>query len=825
VRFILKPFIIIYLFALMCGLTLPLLSQTALAASPNLITNPTMQTVDPTNSAAPEDWSSGGWGTNKPTYSYLATGYNGDKSLEVNMSSYTSGDAKWYFAPVTVTGSTEYTFSDYYESNVATEVVAQLEDASGNLTYQDLGSAQAASSWQNEQVAFTTPSTTTSITIFHLIESVGTLTTSDFSLTSGNNVTPPPVATGNIVPNPTVATASSTNSAEPASWTNGGWGTNTPKYSYLSTGYNGDKSLEVNMTSYTSGDAKWYFNPVAAQANTQYQYSDYYESNVATEVVAQYEDTSGNYTYVTLGTTPASTTWKQYTDTFTTPSSLANVTIYHVIQSVGTLTTSDFSLMTSTAPSASITAPTSASTVTGTINLTAQASAADGVTSVQFQIDGANVGSPVTASPYQLSWNSTTVANGTHTVDAVVTGKDGTKTTSAAVSFEVSNAATLSGNMIPNPLVTTVNPTTPTQPQDWTPSNWGTNTPKYSYLSTGYDDTRSLEITMSKYSSGDAKWYFTPQVVKQDTQYNFSEYYEATVQTEVEAVFTMSDGSIVYQIIGQPNAATTWTKFSTDFSIPLGAQNVTIYHLIQKNGTLITDDFSMKPYTPVGFSRPLLTLTFDDGYSSTFDYGLPLLQQYGYASTQFIITDLIGQTGYMTQANVKTLYTDGQEVASHTVTHTDLTSETAAQVTTELSQSQQSLVSWTGAPVTDFAYPYGLYNSSVMTSVEKYYSAARGVEDALNSKDNFNAYDIRVQNLFNTTTPAQVADWVAQAQATNTWLVLVYHSVDPDTTSPIDGDTYNTTPTQLSAELAGIKSSGITVESMKTALAEVESQL
>ena len=58
-----------------------------------------------------------------------------------------------------------------------------------------------------------------------------------------------------------------------------------------------------------------------------------------------------------------------------------------------------------------------------------------------------------------------------------------------------------------------------------------------------------------------------------------------------------------------------------------------------------------------------------------------------------------------------------------------------------------------------------------------------------------------------TTTTAQVADWVAQAQATNTWLIIVYHSVSATPT-----DANNVTPTQLDSQLAAIKASGVKVE-------------
>src|SRR5437762_7169911 len=66
------------------------------------------------------------------------------------------------------------------------------------------------------------------------------------------------------------------------------------------------------------------------------------------------------------------------------------------------------------APTVAVTAPAGGATVSGT-NVTVSASATDdvGVTGVQFTLDGANLGASVTTAPYTMTWDSTTVANGT----------------------------------------------------------------------------------------------------------------------------------------------------------------------------------------------------------------------------------------------------------------------------------------------------------------------------------------------------------------------------------------------------------------------------
>jgi hypothetical protein len=69
-----------------------------------------------------------------------------------------------------------------------------------------------------------------------------------------------------------------------------------------------------------------------------------------------------------------------------------------------------------TAPVTSITAPTSGSTVLGTVSIAANASDDSGVVSkVEFYIDGTLVNTD-TASPYAYSWNSTLSTNGSHSL-------------------------------------------------------------------------------------------------------------------------------------------------------------------------------------------------------------------------------------------------------------------------------------------------------------------------------------------------------------------------------------------------------------------------
>ena len=95
-----------------------------------------------------------------------------------------------------------------------------------------------------------------------------------------------------------------------------------------------------------------------------------------------------------------------------------------------------------TPPNVSITAPTANQTVSGTFNVTATASDNVAVASVQFKLDGNNLGSPVTSAPYQTTWNTTTATNTSHSLTAVASDAAGNPGTSSPIQVTVSNLDT-----------------------------------------------------------------------------------------------------------------------------------------------------------------------------------------------------------------------------------------------------------------------------------------------------------------------------------------------------------------------------------------------
>jgi hypothetical protein len=90
------------------------------------------------------------------------------------------------------------------------------------------------------------------------------------------------------------------------------------------------------------------------------------------------------------------------------------------------------------APTISLASP--GATVSGNVPLSASANDNAGVAGVKFFDGAAQIGPEITSSPFSTMWNSTTVADGSHTLTAVARDAAGNTTTSNAVVVTVNNA-------------------------------------------------------------------------------------------------------------------------------------------------------------------------------------------------------------------------------------------------------------------------------------------------------------------------------------------------------------------------------------------------
>ena len=826
------------------------------AASANLLANPSAET---SVNGTPTAWNADSWGTNNATFAYLNTGHTGSHSLQTKITSYSSGDAKWYPTDVKVSPSTSYTFSDWYESTSANSVDLVVTSTTGGVSYLWQGDLPASSTWKQDSFTFKTPANAAHITLYHYIQMVGQLTTDDASLVNNavNAPTPPTVGISSPLANATLSgtVAVSANATDAVAvksvqfkldGANLGSAVTTAPYTLnwnTASVSNGTHSLTAvatdtnNLSTTSTAVSVKVANLAPVTAPTVSLSAPLPNATVsgAVTVSANANDNVGvaNVQFkldgVNLGaadtTAPYSVSWD------TTKSSNGAHTLTAVATNTSNLSTTSSSVTVNvnnpTPPTVSLSAPTANSTVSGTTTITAAASDAQAISNVQFKLDGANLGSPVTTAPYSLSWDTTQVANGTHSLSAVATNSSNLSTTSTAVTVTVSNTTPPvvgqnGPNLIANPSFETS--TNGTTPDSWFGSNWGTNTSTFTYLNTGHTGNHSVKVQTTAYTNGAANWYYNDVPVTAGATYQYTNWYQSNVDTEVDAEVVMSDGTTQYFWLGSVFANTNWTKFTTTFTPPAGAKSMAIYQLLAKVGYIVSDDYSMNTYTPVPFNRGMVSVSFDDGWTNQYQNANPVMKQLGLPATYNIISgSLTDQPDYMSGAQVKDLFANGNEIASHSVTHPDLTTVSAAQLQSEMADSQTTLQNLIGAPVTDFAYPYGAYNLNTITVGKQYYASQRTVNGGFNTKDNLDPTQLKIYEVDSNVSQATVQGWINGAIAQHAWLILVYHEIAVTPTDPTDS-LYDTQPSDFTAEMNYLKSTGVAVETVHQALTEAQSQ-
>lgn len=134
--------------------------------------------------------------------------------------------------------------------------------------------------------------------------------------------------------------------------------------------------------------------------------------------------------------------------------------------------------------------------------------------------------------------------------------------------------------------------------------------------------------------------------------------------------------------------------------------------------------------------RRTFVVSFDDGYRSILDRGLPVLAELGVPATVFVPTDLIDEAGlfrYMSDAHlpareqeeelrcmswteVRRLADAGWEVGSHTCTHPHLPEIDDRRLATELRRSRAVCEERLQRPCESIAYPYGSHDARVMAA-------------------------------------------------------------------------------------------------------------
>ncbi len=394
------------------------------------------------------------------------------------------------------------------------------------------------------------------------------------------------------------------------------------------------------------------------------------------------------------------------------------------------------------------------------------------------------------------------------------------------LAFHIANAQTAS-NLIANPGFETEG--TGGNPANWLRTYWGTPAPTFTYPVSGRSG-KAPAISFGQSSNGDARWQHTAVTVEPGATYTYSNWYKSTAATEVNVEFTSSSGGKSYGwVAALPSSSNAWVQASVSLTIPANVTKVSVYHLLDRSGSLVIDDVSLSkngapspnpnpnptptttPSLPGSFAEGMVTLSFDDSWTSQYTNALPILDAAGLKGTFYITSQPIQLqwTGFMTAANVKTIHQKGHEIGGHTVTHADLTTLSRTQLSQELRNSKTYIQGIIGSTISSVAYPYGAYNSAVKSATQTAgYSNGRSTDLGLNVKTT-DKYALKSECPLKTTPFSQIKQAIDDAKANKQWYILCLHEVKEG------GDEYSMTPAQLQQIVNYIKSSGIKAVTVK----------
>ena len=344
----------------------------------------------------------------------------------------------------------------------------------------------------------------------------------------------------------------------------------------------------------------------------------------------------------------------------------------------------------------------------------------------------------------------------------------------------------------------------------------------------GFLGSPSLAISST---SGTSAWVYPPKPALAGNTYQYADWYTSNIKTTLVIKYVLN-GTTRYQTI-DPNIPATkgWRHYSVAFDMPDNPGNsdflpVSVMQQIHGNGKLEISDVVLHQQTS-SFVRPMISLTFDDGWLSQYTNALPLLCKYHMPATFYLISSYIekGYADYMLPNMVSKLAESGMEIGDHTVDHPHLPELSSTAVEAEISDSKAYLGRF-GQKIVDFASPYGEVNDEDLRLIRQLYQSHRSTDEGLNNATDFDPYNILCVTIYawEGTLIRNIKHWIDLAIKTKTWLVLAFHQIE-GTGGKYYNDPYNASPVFVEQVLSYINDRHVQPMTINEGLSEVFQQI
>lgn len=120
--------------------------------------------------------------------------------------------------------------------------------------------------------------------------------------------------------------------------------------------------------------------------------------------------------------------------------------------------------------------------------------------------------------------------------------------------------------------------------------------------------------------------------------------------------------------------------------------------------------------------KPVI-LTFDDGYEGNYVNLFPLLKEFNFKATIFMVTDHIGEEDHLTPEQMREMSDSGLvQFGSHTNSHASLNELTKKEIIQQCQASKNIISNITGISPYLISYPQGQHNELAVSIVSKFFS-------------------------------------------------------------------------------------------------------
>ncbi len=150
------------------------------------------------------------------------------------------------------------------------------------------------------------------------------------------------------------------------------------------------------------------------------------------------------------------------------------------------------------------------------------------------------------------------------------------------------------------------------------------------------------------------------------------------------------------------------------------------------------------------FTRNTVVLQFDDGYEDNYKNAFPILKKYGFPAMEFLISDTVGVSDFLTWDQVKEMEKYNFLAGAHTRHHAYLPKVSEIQAKDEIAGSKKVIEDHLGHSIDYFCYPSGGFTEEVKGLVKE--AGYKAAVTTNRGKDRFNVdlYELKRIHMNNT---------------------------------------------------------------------------